>query len=105
MNYLANFLTGLSLLFGFLSIIFSLEGQFTCASWAIILSVISDGLDGQIARKNPLPSEFGKELDSLVDVVSFGIAPAILGYVFVYSNFQALATLALLYICRVAYFA
>lgn len=95
MNYLANFLTGLSLLFGFLSIIFSLESQFTFASWAIILSVISDGLDGQIARKNLIPSEFGKELDSLVDAVSFGIAPSILGYVFVYTHFQFLATLAL----------
>jgi len=81
MNYLANFLTVLSLFFGFLSIIFSLESHFTFASWAIILSVIFDGLDGQVARKNPVPSEFGKELDSLADVVSFGIAPSILGYI------------------------
>lgn len=84
MNLLANFLTGLSLIGGFAAIIYSLEGHFTFACWAIILSVIFDGLDGQIARKNPVPSEFGKELDSLVDVVSFGIAPLILGYVFVY---------------------
>jgi len=95
MNYLANFLTGLSLLFGFLSIIFSLESQFTFASWAIMLSVIFDGLDGQLARMNPVPSQFGKELDSLVDVVSFGIAPSILGYMFVYIHFQLLAAIAL----------
>lgn len=87
MNYLANFLTGLSLISGFASIIFSLERHFTFASWAIILSVIFDGLDGQVARMNPVPSEFGKELDSLVDVVSFGIAPAILGYIFIYHSF------------------
>ena len=95
MNYLANFLTSLSLICGFVSIIFSLESHFTFASWAIILSVIFDGLDGQVARKNPIPSEFGKELDSLVDVVSFGIAPSILGYIFVYRQFYFWAILAL----------
>lgn len=95
MNQLANLLTGLSLLCGFVSIIFSLESQFTFASWAIILSVIFDGLDGQLARKNPIPSEFGKELDSLVDVIAFGLAPSILGYIFVYQKFHFWATLAL----------
>ena len=95
MNYLANFLTSLSLVCGFASIIFSLENHFTFASWAIILSVFFDGLDGQIARRNPLPSEFGKELDSLVDVISFGIAPSVLGYIYIYHHFYLLATLAL----------
>jgi len=95
-NYLANFLSILSLIGGFFSIIFSLEGHFTFASWAIILSVIFDGMDGQIARKNLVPSEFGKELDSLVDVISFGIAPAILGYIFIYKIFYLWSALALL---------
>jgi len=95
MSLLANFITVLSLICGFASIVFSVEGHFTFASWAIILSVVFDGLDGQVARKNPLPSEFGKELDSLVDVVSFGIAPAILGYIFIYRAFYFWATLAL----------
>lgn len=72
-----------------------MENHFTFASWAILLSVLFDGLDGQIARINPLPSDFGKELDSLVDVVSFGIAPSILGYTFVYRDFYLFATLAL----------
>jgi len=94
-KFLANFITVLSLICGFASIIFSIEGHFTFASWAIILSVIFDGLDGQVARKNPVPSEFGKELDSLVDVVSFGIAPSMLGYIFVYRTFYFWATLAL----------
>lgn len=95
MNLLANFLTTLSLICGFVSIIFSLERHFTFACWAIILSVIFDGLDGQIARRNPVPSAFGKELDSLVDVTSFGIAPSILGYIFIYHEFHFWATLAL----------
>lgn len=95
LNQIANFITVLSLIFGFISIIFSLEGHFTFASWAIIISVVLDGIDGQIARKNPTPSEFGKELDSLVDVVSFGLAPSILGYIFIYQDFYLWSTLAL----------
>ena len=95
MNFLANSITVLSLICGFSSIIFCIEGHFTFASWAIILSVIFDGLDGQMARRNPVPSEFGKELDSLTDVVCFGIAPSILGYIFVYRTFYFWTTLAL----------
>ncbi|MDD4899389.1 MAG: CDP-diacylglycerol--serine O-phosphatidyltransferase [Candidatus Omnitrophica bacterium] len=99
-NFAANLLTGLSLFGGFVSIIFSLESHFTFASWAIICSVIFDGLDGQVARKNPAPSSFGEELDSLVDVISFGVAPSILGYVFIYQHFHFWATLALfVYLC------
>ena len=101
MNYLANFLTGLSLFFGFASIIFSLENHFTFASWAIIISVIFDGLDGQVARINPIPSEFGKQLDSLVDAVSFGIAPSLLGYIFVYRNFMATIALFIYLVCSI----
>jgi CDP-diacylglycerol--serine O-phosphatidyltransferase len=95
MNYLANFVTLLSLVFGFASIIFSLEGHFTFAAWAIIISAIFDGLDGQVARRNPVPSDFGKELDSLVDVISFGVAPSLLGYTFLCRDFYVWATLAL----------
>ncbi len=60
MKALANFITMLSLFCGFASIIFAVEGHFTFASWAIILAVIFDGLDGQVARINPGASEFGK---------------------------------------------
>jgi len=94
-NLLANLLSILSLACGFVSLIFSLEGQFTFAAWAIIFSVLFDGLDGQVARRNPIPSDFGKELDSLIDTVSFGIAPSILGYIFIYKEFHFGATLAL----------
>jgi len=94
-NFIANFLTCLSLLFGFISLIFSLEQHFTFSAWAIMLSVVFDGLDGQVARLNPVPSELGKQLDSLVDVVAFGIAPSLLGYVFIYSHFHLWAVAAL----------
>ena len=97
MNLLANLLTSLSLFFGFISIIFSLEKHFTFACWAIIISVVFDGLDGQVARMNPAPNDFGKELDSLADVVAFGIAPAILGYIYIYGSFYFWAALALFF--------
>ncbi len=95
MSYLANIVTGLGLLSAFLSIIFSLEHHFTFASWAIILAVIFDGLDGQVARRQKMRSEFGGEFDSLVDAISFGVAPTVLGYIFVYSHFHLWTVLPL----------
>jgi CDP-diacylglycerol---serine O-phosphatidyltransferase len=93
---LANIFSILSLSCGFASIIFSLESRFTFASWAILLSAIFDGLDGQIARRGVFGStEFGKQLDSLVDVVAFGISPLVLGYIFVCQRFYLLAALSL----------
>jgi len=97
MKYLANILSCTSLFFGFLSIVFSLEQHFTFAAWAILISVVFDGLDGQAARISGGESEFGKELDSLIDVISFGIAPAVLGYIFVYREFHYLATIGLFF--------
>lgn len=94
---LANFLSVLSLSCGFTSIIFSLESHFTFSSLAILVSVIFDGLDGQVARLSNNSTELGKELDSLVDVVSFGVAPAILGYVYLYHKFYFFAFFALLF--------
>lgn len=90
MSQLANLVTALSLLCGFISVILSFEGYFVISAYAIMLSVILDGLDGRIARKNKISSDFGKEFDSLVDVVSFGIAPVLLGYTFFYFHFHFL---------------
>ncbi|MCX5710895.1 MAG: CDP-alcohol phosphatidyltransferase family protein, partial [Candidatus Omnitrophica bacterium] len=95
MNYLADVLSYSSLFCGFLCVVLSLEGHFVLACWLILLAVIFDGLDGQIARPNQVPSEFGKELDSLIDVVSFGMAPAILAYIFIYRDFYVLSVLSL----------
>ena len=72
--------TTLNLLFGFLAIVSSLQGKVVKASWMIILAAIWDGLDGKIARKTKTCSEFGIQLDSVADVVSFGVAPSILVY-------------------------
>ncbi|HHV64740.1 MAG TPA: CDP-diacylglycerol--serine O-phosphatidyltransferase [Peptococcaceae bacterium] len=73
-----------NLLFGFLAIIFSFEQNLKQATAMVMLSVLMDSLDGKVARRFKANSDFGKELDSLSDVISFGLAPAVLIYVFVY---------------------
>jgi CDP-diacylglycerol---serine O-phosphatidyltransferase len=77
---LSNLITSVSLLLGFLSIIFSFKEQFNLACWGIILAAALDGIDGQVARKFFSAGRLGKELDSLTDLVCFGVAPVILGY-------------------------
>lgn len=69
-----------NMLAGFTSILFSLNGRIETAAWLILLAGILDGLDGRVARLAKVTSEFGKEYDSLADVVSFGVAPAVLVY-------------------------
>ena len=69
-----------NMLCGFAAVLYSLHDQLERAGWLIILAGLLDGLDGRIARMTNSTSEFGKEYDSLADVVSFGVAPAILAY-------------------------
>jgi len=72
--------TTASLLSGFYAIISSINGNFFHAAIAIIVAGIFDGLDGRIARLTKTTSIFGMEFDSLSDLVSFGVAPALLVY-------------------------
>ena len=65
---------------GFLSTLFSFEGDLTTAAWLIILAGFLDGLDGKLAQFLGSTSQFGIELDSFADIISFGLAPAILFY-------------------------
>ncbi|MBF0410375.1 MAG: CDP-diacylglycerol--serine O-phosphatidyltransferase [Candidatus Riflebacteria bacterium] len=78
LSVLPNIFTSLNLLCGYLSIIFSSREEFLAAGWIIVLAVIFDILDGRIARLTSVTSKFGAELDSLADLVSFGVAPAFL---------------------------
>ncbi len=80
-----SFITLLAMLAGFLSILVTIEGMtshephlFRLASQLIMLSMILDGIDGNVARRLHGESEFGAELDTYVDMTAFGIAPAIL---------------------------
>jgi CDP-diacylglycerol--serine O-phosphatidyltransferase len=69
-----------NMLCGFAAVLYAIHGQLERACWLILLAALLDGLDGRIARLTSSSSEFGREYDSLADVVSFGIAPAVLVY-------------------------
>ena len=77
---LPNMLTLIGVCIGLTSIRFALDGRFEFAIIAIILAAIIDGLDGRIARLIKGTSKVGKELDSLTDMISFGVAPAFIMY-------------------------
>jgi CDP-diacylglycerol--serine O-phosphatidyltransferase len=77
---LPNALTLCGLFCGFYSILASLKGDFTNAAWAILIATIFDGLDGWVARLTHSTTRFGIELDSLSDLVAFGVAPAVMLY-------------------------
>jgi len=80
---LANLLTGMNLICGFLSIIFSFSGQLDFAVYAIFLGGLFDFSDGFVARRLKLTSEIGKQLDSLSDLVTFGVAPGVLMFLMI----------------------
>lgn len=69
-----------NLFFGIWSIVLASQGEFYRASWWIVIAGVLDTLDGLLARVSRTGTRFGAELDSLVDMVSFGLAPAVLVY-------------------------
>ena len=77
---LPNMLTLIGVCIGLTSIRFALDGRFEFAIIAIIFAALIDGLDGRIARLIKGTSKVGKELDSLTDMISFGVAPAFIMY-------------------------
>ena len=77
---LPNMLTLIGVCIGLTSIRFALDGRFELAIIAIIFAALIDGLDGRIARLIKGTSKVGKELDSLTDMISFGVAPAFIMY-------------------------
>src|SRR5207344_176251 len=72
----------------------SIRGTFETAAYLIIIAAILDALDGRIARLTHSASEFGEEYDSLADLVSFGVAPAVLAYSWGLSDFNRLGWMA-----------
>lgn len=77
---LPNLLTTASLFAGFYSIVNGMQGHFHRAAMAIFVAMIFDGLDGRVARLTHTQTAFGVEFDSLADLVSFGLAPALVAY-------------------------
>src|ERR1700704_208477 len=77
---LPNLFTPRSLFSGFYAIIAAIDGNFERAGIAVFVAMLFDGLDGRVARLTHTESAFGKEYDSLADMVAFGVAPAIVSY-------------------------
>lgn len=77
---LPNTLTLCGMFCGFFAILTSFKGNYVYAAWAIMVANIFDGLDGWVARLTNTTTRFGIELDSLSDLVAFGVAPAVLIY-------------------------
>lgn len=77
---LPNTLTLCGMLCGFYAILSAINGNYLYAAWAIVIANIFDGLDGWIARLTNTTTRFGIELDSLSDIVAFGVAPSVMMY-------------------------
>ncbi len=77
---LPNLFTTAALFAGFYAIVGAMNGRFEAAAVAIFIAMVLDGLDGRVARMTNTQSEFGAEYDSLADMVSFGLAPALVAY-------------------------
>ena len=93
MNYrriIPNMCTASNLVFGMCSMLSTLHHDFFLASVFILCALVADGLDGRTARFFGVASEFGKEMDSLCDLGSFGVAPALLAYEFYLNTFGLL---------------
>ena len=91
---LPNLFTTAGLFAGFYAIVAATNDRFEAAAVAIFVAMIMDGLDGRIARMTNTQSDFGKEYDSLSDMVAFGLAPALVMYEWVLSGFGKIGWLA-----------
>lgn len=104
-SILPSTITSISILSGFTSLIFTSNGNFKAAAWAIIFAIFMDAMDGKVARLTKMVSKFGEEYDSLADTMSFGMAPAFLIYNVMISdgvgvnNYVALSVSFLIVLC------
>lgn len=91
---LPNLFTTASLFAGFYAIVAAIQGRFEPAAVAIFLAMLLDGIDGRVARLTNTQSDFGAEYDSLSDMVSFGLAPALVIYQWALADMGKLGWLA-----------
>lgn len=99
---LPNLMTTANLFFGFFATILAMRGEFLYASGAIVAAALFDQLDGRLARLTRSTSKFGAEYDSLCDLVSFGMAPAILMFMWALEPFGRTGWLACFLYCACA---
>ncbi len=91
---LPNLFTTGAMFAGLYAITSAINGRFELAAIAIFVAMILDGLDGRVARMTNTQSEFGVEYDSLSDMVSFGVAPALVMYLWAFDSFGRLGLFA-----------
>ncbi len=96
---LPNLFTTGALFAGFFAIVQGMNGRFEMAAVAIFIAMILDGLDGRVARMTNTQSAFGAEYDSLSDMVSFGVAPALVMYSFALKDMGKLGWIAAFVFC------
>jgi CDP-diacylglycerol--serine O-phosphatidyltransferase len=99
---LPNLFTIGALFAGFYAIVQAMNGRWEHAAVAIFIAMVLDGLDGRVARMTGTQSAFGAELDSLSDMVSFGVAPALIMYVFALKGLGKFGWIAAFVYCAVA---
>ena len=80
---LPNLFTTSALFSGFFAMVAAVNGDFTTASIAIFIAMVLDGLDGRVARLTNTQSDFGAEYDSLSDMLSFGVAPCLVAFIWI----------------------
>ena len=91
---LPNVLTTFGLFSGFFAIILATKGEYIGAAIAIFMAMLWDGLDGRVARLTNTQSEFGAQYDSMADMLSFGVAPALLVYFWQFADLGKIGWLA-----------
>jgi len=91
---LPNLFTTACVFSGFYAIVMAINGQFSHAAVAIFVAMVLDSLDGRVARLTNTTSDFGANYDSLSDMVSFGVAPALVGYVWALKDMGKLGWVA-----------
>jgi len=94
--WLPNLFTTVALFAGFFSIVQAMNGHFEQSALAIFVAMVFDGLDGRVARFTHTQSAFGAEYDSLADMVSFGVAPALVIYEWALKDFSSAQNIPLL---------
>lgn len=96
---LPNLFTTAALFCGFFAIVQAMKGSFELAAVAIFIAMVLDGLDGRVARLTRTQSAFGAEFDSLSDMVSFGVAPALVTYAWALKDMGRLGWIAAFIYC------
>ncbi|WP_136255848.1 CDP-diacylglycerol--serine O-phosphatidyltransferase [Onishia niordana] len=100
---LPNLFTTSALFSGFFAVVAGINGDFSAASIAIFIAMVLDGLDGRVARMTNTQSAFGAEYDSLADMISFGMAPALVAFTWILQDIGKIGwVVAFLYVACAA---